>query len=85
MTDPNQVSLYMEATHHLVHTKEQDWDNTVTFALTERDILMLALSLTGIQFLYPCLSSVSGDIQKRLLEVTRVQHPEWTVDGEEGS
>ena len=79
---------YIEATHQLIHQMEPDFDETVTFALTERDLLFLALALVGIQFLYPCLVEESTEIQRRVLEVVRVQKPNWAIperDGEEGS
>lgn len=80
--DWEKIEVQREATHQLLHIMVQNFEVTVAAALTLRDLLLLGLLLDAACQIYPCLIEDSRDLQMRLLEVTRAQQPDWTVDGE---
>lgn len=80
--DWERIELQREATHQLIHAMKQNFDSTVAAAFTLRDLLLLGLFLDAACFVYPCLTEDSRDLQMRLLEVTRAQQPDWTVEGD---
>jgi len=83
--DPlNRTMLMMEAAHQAIHDKEQDFDDTLFVAMTERDALLIGLGMATLWFMYPCLLEDSRELQLRMLELAKAQKPDWVVRGEDG-
>lgn len=74
--------LMMEAAHQVIHERENDVEDTLFLALCEREVLLVGLALACLWFDYPCLSDDSRDLQRRLVELTQAQKPDWLVQGD---
>lgn len=75
--------VMMEAAHQVIHERENDVEDTLFVALTEREVLLVGLGLACLFFDYPCLGEDSRDLQRRLVELAQTQKPEWVVKGED--
>ena len=85
--------VFLMAGHEAFHEMEDPGpdDETVTVSLHERDMLLVGMALPALEILFmdligtQCFHDASLDLQRRLMEVTKVQHPEWTRSGREDS
>lgn len=87
MADLNEfarVLAQMEEAHLAIHMMPPDdaESDTMLVALTERELLMVGLALPVMQLAWPCLGGDSQVFQHRLLDLVRVQRPEWTTGGQ---
>lgn len=86
--------MFLMAGHAAFHEMEDPGpdDPTVHVTLHERDLLLLGMALPALEILFrqligtgACFHEASLDLQHRLMEVTKAQHPEWTRAGREDS
>ena len=84
MDDFTRITLAIEMAHQSLHTMpEPDAESDICLvALTERDLLMIGLALPVMQLAFPCLGDVSEEFQHRLMDLVRVQRPDWIKNGE---
>jgi hypothetical protein len=82
----------LQASHEAFHRMEAPTPDspTAVFAMTERDLLLIGMALPAMEVLFlqsgiSCFYEASADLQRRVMEVVRVQRPEWTLDAREES
>ena len=56
---------------------EQNFDETVAVALTEKDVGFLACALPSICVPYPEVADYTEELQHRLIELIQAQQPGW--------
>jgi hypothetical protein len=72
-----QLLAMCDVGHETLHTFEPDFDETVTVALTEHDVLLVSIGLAAINAFWKCLDEQNLDLQKRISEIISVQKPGW--------
>lgn len=83
MNESHFILALVQATATNLHKYPHDQEDTITVALTRRDLTLLSAAIPTLVYTFPEAQVPALDLDNRLTELVEVQKPEW-LNGLEG-